>query len=82
MCMQDGNTALHLAALRGDSEAVALLLRHNTACINLTNRVCMYMGSIPVGYVVMDTMSLPTAWQHGSAHILQRGSRCDGEIAV
>lgn len=36
---QDGNTPLHLAALRCDCEAVSVLLRSGRRCINIVNKV-------------------------------------------
>ncbi|XP_064383739.1 ankyrin-3-like [Halichondria panicea] len=34
----DGNTVLHLAALRRDTETVAIVLRYSTTCIDLINK--------------------------------------------
>ena len=39
--MQDGNTALHIAAINGHAEAVKLLTEHG-ADIHITNNVSWY----------------------------------------
>lgn len=37
---QDGNTPLHLAALRADEESVSTLLKCGKRCLNTVNKVC------------------------------------------
>ncbi len=47
---QDGNTVLHLAALRRDTETVAIVLRYSVTCINLTNNVSIYSLTVATLY--------------------------------
>ena len=42
---QDGNTPLHLAVLRANSEVVSLLLKSEKRCLNIVNKVGIHLFS-------------------------------------